>query len=194
MNADNSLVTSKLKRWHKYLNEYTLPDWKNIPDIGLYMERVIELLKHYLDYLPPELKEEQFITAATINNYVRMKVMPEPIKKKYYRIHIAYLILILTMKSGITISLIQRLIPADMSEEEIHLFYDQYYDLHRKTCNYFADEIASISAPILDNGEENVISIETADKLVAFSAIMSGFTHLLAEKLLLLDSVGNDSE
>lgn len=187
MKTNNALVSSKLKRWHKYLNEYTLPAWENIPSIGLYMEQVIELLKQYLDYLPPELKEEQFITAATINNYVRMKVMPEPIKKKYYRVHIAYLILILTMKSGTTISLIQRLIPSNLSEDEIHAFYDQYSELHRQTCNYFADEVASIAAPLLQNGEENVIAVETVDKLVAFSAVMSGFTHLLAEKLLLLD-------
>ena len=45
------------------------------------------LMRQYLDYLPPELKEEQFITASTINNYVRMKIMPEPRRKRYYRIH-----------------------------------------------------------------------------------------------------------
>ena len=88
MNFDKPLVAGKLRRWEKYLEEFELPSWTDIPDIGLYMEQVIILLKEYLDYLPPEIKDEQIITAATINNYVRTKIMPEPVKKKYYREHL----------------------------------------------------------------------------------------------------------
>ena len=101
MNFDKDLVAGKLRRWEKYLEDYKLPCWNDIPNIGLYMEQVIILLKEYLDYLPPELKDEQIITAATINNYVRTKIMPEPVKKKYYRIHIAYLVMICTMIGGL---------------------------------------------------------------------------------------------
>ena len=80
---DNELIAAKLRRWEKYLERYRLPSWEEIPDIGLYMEQVVVILKQYLDYLPPELKEEQFITAATINNYVRTKIMPMPVRKRY---------------------------------------------------------------------------------------------------------------
>ena len=45
MNYDNDLIAQKLRRWEKYLNDYRLPDWEDIPDIGLYMEQVIILLK-----------------------------------------------------------------------------------------------------------------------------------------------------
>ena len=119
MAYSNDLVAGKLRRWEKYLNEFRLPRWEEIPDLGLYMEQIIDLLKQYLDYLPPELKEEQFITAATINNYVRTKVMPEPKKKRYYREHIAYLLMILTLKQTLSIAMIQRLIPNGMSREEV---------------------------------------------------------------------------
>ena len=78
MAFDKELVAAKLRRWEKYLREYRLPEWDRLPDLGLYMEQVTVLMRQYLDYLPPELKEEQFITASTINNYVRMKIMPEP--------------------------------------------------------------------------------------------------------------------
>ena len=81
----SELVAGKLRRWEGYLNGFRLPEWKDIPDFGLYMNQLIDLLKKYLDYLPPELKEEQFITAATINNYVRTKVMPEPRKANITR-------------------------------------------------------------------------------------------------------------
>ena len=98
MKYDKALVAGKLRRWETYLNTYRLPGWDQIPDLGLYMEQVIALLRQYLDYLPPELKEEEFITAAAINNYVRTKIMPEPVKKRYYRVHIAYLLVICTLK------------------------------------------------------------------------------------------------
>ena len=68
MTNDQELVAAKLRRWKNYLLKFELPTWDNIPDIGLYMEQIIVLLKQYLDYLPPDLKEAQFITPSTINN------------------------------------------------------------------------------------------------------------------------------
>lgn len=73
MNFDNDLVVGKLRRWEKFLAAYRLPDWDAIPDFGLYMEQVVQLLKQYLDYLPPELKQAEPITAAAINNYVSVQ-------------------------------------------------------------------------------------------------------------------------
>ena len=115
MNFDNDLVVGKLRRWEKFLAAYRLPDWDAIPDFGLYMEQVVQLLKQYLDYLPPELKQAEPITAAAINNYVRTKLLPEPRKKRYYRIHIAYLIMICTLKQSLRLSMLSTLLPGRSS-------------------------------------------------------------------------------
>ena len=45
MAYDTKLIAGKLRRWEKYLLAYRLPAWDTIPDIGLYMEQVIDLLK-----------------------------------------------------------------------------------------------------------------------------------------------------
>ena len=113
MEFDNDLVVGKLRRWEKYLAAYRLPAWEQIPDLGLYMEQVVLLLRQYLDYLPPELKQPEPITAAAINNYVRTRLLPEPRKKRYYRVHIAYLIMICTLKQALRLSELQTLLPAD---------------------------------------------------------------------------------
>ena len=123
MAYDKALIAGKLRRWELYIKNFRLPEWDEIPEIGLYMEQVLSLLKQYLDYLPPELKEEQFITASTINNYVRTKVLPEPIKKRYYRTHIAYLIVILTLKQNLSIAMIKQLLPTGLSQEELRTTY-----------------------------------------------------------------------
>ena len=45
MGYDKRLVAAKLRRWEKYLKCFRLPAWEEIPDIGLYMEQVMSLLK-----------------------------------------------------------------------------------------------------------------------------------------------------
>ena len=126
MAYDNDLIAGKLRRWEKYLERYRLPAWEEIPDFGLYMEQVVQLLKQYLSYLPPELKQSQTITAAAINNYVRTKMLPEPRKKKYYRIHIAYLLMICTLKQSLSLSMLQTLLPGDLPEDEVKRAYTAY--------------------------------------------------------------------
>ncbi len=187
MGYDKDLIAGKLRRWEKYLNNYKLPLWDDIPDFGLYMEQVIELLKRYLDYLPPELKEEQFITAATINNYVRKKVMPEPIKKKYYRTHIAYLIMICSLKQSLSIHTLQTMIPMGLTEDEVRERYDSYVARHHIASTYFVKQVRLAAAGILDHEIESEIATDDTNELIASVAVISGFARLLAEKLLLLE-------
>ena len=188
MGYDKARVAGKLRRWEKYLDNYRLPAWEEIPDFGLYMEQVIALLRQYLDYLPPELKEEQFITAATINNYVRTKIMPEPVKKRYYRIHIAYLLVICTLKQGLSIALIQRILPMGLSPEEVRRVYSAYAERHRKSAAFFTEQVRRVAGPILDHeGNDPEYSTGQTEELIISSAIIGGFARLLAEKLMLLE-------
>ena len=188
MNFDNDLVVGKLRRWEKFLAAYRLPEWDAIPDFGLYMEQVVQLLKQYLDYLPPELKQAEPITAAAINNYVRTKLLPEPRKKRYYRIHIAYLIMICTLKQTLSIATLQRMIPNGLSEQEVHTIYNAYVERHRIAAEYFVQQVKLVAGPILkhDDAELELSVSETTD-LIASAAIIGGFSRLLAEKLLLLE-------
>lgn len=187
MPYSDELVAFKLRKWEKYLNNYQLPQWEDIPDLGLYMEQIIDLLKQYLDYLPPELKEEQFITASTIHNYVRTKVMPQPRKKKYYREHIAYLIMILTLKQSLSIALIQKLIPMEMQEEDIRQTYTAFVKQHSLAAKYFTVQVRQIASRILGHDEHYEISAAVTEDLITLSSIFGGFSRLLSEKLLLLE-------
>ena len=187
MNYDKRLIAGKLRRWEKYLDDYRLPLWSDIPDIGLYMEQVIVLLKQYLDYLPPELKEAQFITAATINNYVRKKVMPEPVKKKYYRTHIAYLIMICSLKQCLSIPTLQKMIPMGLTDDQLEETYSAYVKRHHLACKYFLEQVRMAAGGILDHEPESEYTADNTTDLISQVAVISGFARLLAEKLLLLE-------
>ena len=187
MSYDKQLVAGKLRRWERYLNRFRLPAWEEIPDIGLYMEQVVTLLREYLDYLPPELKEEEAVTAAAINNYVRTRVMPGPQKKRYYRVHLAYLIMICTLKQGLSISLVQKLLPVGLQPEEVRRIYNRYAERHRVTAQYFTQQVYAAAALFLDLEPESALTTDRVEELIASAAVLGGFSRLLAEKLLLLE-------
>ena len=188
MTYNKELIAGKLRRWEKYLDNYRLPTWEEIPDIGLYMDQIVTLLKDYLDYMPPELKDEQqVITPAAINNYVRKKIMPEPVKKKYYRSHIAYLIMVCTLKQSLSIPTLRTMIPMGLEEEELRRVYNAFVTRHRLTCTYFVKQVRIAAGGILDHEPESEIATDDTNDLISSVAVISGFARLMAEKLLLLE-------
>ena len=187
MTYDKELIAGKLRRWEKYLDSYRLPSWEEIPDIGLYMDQIVTLLTGYLDYMPPELKDEQVITPAAINNYVRKKIMPEPVKKKYYRTHIAYLIMVCTLKQSLSIPTLQTMIPMGLEEEELRRVYSAFVVRHRMACTYFVKQVRIAASGILDHEPESEISTSDTNDLISMVAVIGGLARLMAEKLLLLE-------
>ena len=91
-----------LKVFAKQLKTCHLPRWEELPDFDLYMDQVISLIERYLNILDDG--KERIITSAMINNYVKLKLIPKPIKKKYNKEHIAFLIAITLLKQILTIS------------------------------------------------------------------------------------------
>ena len=187
MTYNKELIAGKLRRWERYLDHYRLPAWEEIPDIGLYMDQIVTLLTGYLDYMPPELKEEQVITPAAINNYVRKKIMPEPVKKKYYRTHIAYLIMVCTLKQSLSIPTLQTMIPMGLEEAELRRVYSAFVKRHRMACTYFVKQVRIAAGGILDHEPESEISTADTNDLISMVAVIGGLSRLMAEKLLLLE-------
>ena len=190
MQYDKDLVAHKLRRWDKFITDYHLPEWEAIPDFGLYMDQVIVLLEQYLSFIPsPVGTKEHFVASSTINNYVRLKIMPAPVKRKYHRVHIAYLIMILTMKQSLSISDVQKVIPPDSSEEEVRAVYEDYSEKFRRLALFFNQQVQSGAEGIHAPGQSSDNAVEL---LVIESALIAGFSKILAEKLIRL--CGADTE
>ncbi len=185
MKYNRALITHKLLRWENYLGQYRLPAWSEIPNIGLYMDQVIALLSDYLDFL----SADQPLTAATINNYVRLRVMPAPLKRRYHRVHIAYLLVIFTLKHSCSISGVRRLIPYDLEEDDLIVFYEAYRDKLRDVGEFFTQQTRVAAQDLLSSEEDD-------DGLVSGfiiqSLLMSGFSQILAERLLHLQEADFD--
>ena len=127
--------TQRLTEWLDKLEKFDLPDWEDLPQLDLYMDQVILLLTRYLSPLDMS-GEEKAITASIINNYVRMKVMPPPVKKRYSRGHLAYLVIICTLKQSLSISCIQRMLPEDHSEAAARALYEDFVRQYRDAVQF----------------------------------------------------------
>lgn len=186
MKFDNRRTVEELKRWETYWRLYRLPAWNEIPNLGLYMEQVIGLMTEYLHVPRTEDSEESFVTAAAINNYVRKKVMPKPIKKKYYRQHIAYLLIICTLKYCMSIPTLQIMIPFDLSEEETEKVYTNYVARHHEAVDFFMAYTRVVEEEMAEGREPTEGYPSTPENLIITAAVFSGLARTLAEKLLQL--------
>ena len=185
MPYDVAQIGAKLYRWEKYLQNFSLPEWQELPSIELYMDQVVTLLSEYLNFLPPDEHGNAAITASTVNNYVRLKLMPPPVKKRYSREHLAYLIMICTLKQSVNMAYVQRMIPMGLTPEQVKARYEHYIALHRSTCELFLEQTRIYARPVTHFDGSNP---EAVEDLVFLSAIVSGFSKLLTEKIVRLEA------
>ena len=146
-----------------------LGDSKELPQIDLYMDQVIILLNGYLRMIKDENGENEQITKNMINNYVKMKVVPAPIKKKYSKTHIAYLVIVCVMKQIYSISMIKNMLPDFDDEQGIIKTYNCFVRSFKKAVN------EDIGGMINEIDEENGV-LELSSKAIALK--------LLAEKVI----------
>ncbi len=181
MQYDKAFVMAKLRKWANVMGGLSLPRWEDLPAIDLYMDQVISLLIQYLSFFPKELGGEEFITRSAINNYVRLKVIPPPEKKRYTRIHLAYLIVICCLKPSLNISYIQKMVPLELNEEEVRKIYTNFVGMFTHSTNVFIKQIEADAAQVLDPQDDSATSIPT---FVFTTALTAGLSKLLTEKLI----------
>lgn len=88
----------------KSFKDFNMPRWDDLPEIDLYMDQVISVTDKLLSSLSVE--DTPILTPSMINNYVKNRIIPPPVKKKYSREHLAKLIIICIMKPIMEISAI----------------------------------------------------------------------------------------
>lgn len=155
--------------------KHKLPYWNELPEIELYMDQVIVLMEKYLSLHISN--GDKIITPSMINNYVKLGIMPAPIKKRYSRIHIAYLIIICSLKQIIPIPEIKRLIEMRVAKSSIEETLNFFSDLYDSTFN----TVVAIGTKFNSKNEtDNDILEDTA----LYMAIGSNAAKYVAETIL----------
>jgi len=80
------------------VQSFRLPEYGEIPDVGLYLEQTV---KYINGYLAPFQSME--LTTSMVSNYVKRGLIASPVKKQYGRTQIACLFFVAVAKSVLSI-------------------------------------------------------------------------------------------
>ena len=182
MQYDKRQFAEKLVRWERFLGSYHLPEWEELPQIALYLDQVIALVNQYLGFFVYDPAEEKLLTPSMVNNYVKLRLIPAPVRKKYGRKHIALLLMVCTFKQSVSMAAMADMLPPD-DEELIHQEYVRFIASYQRISRYVVQQAKASAEPIYD--ETSNTGTEVSD-LVVGSAIAASFARLLAGKLIAL--------
>ena len=103
------------------VQNFHLPKFNEIPDVGLFLDQVT---KYVSDYLSPLTKNP--ITSSMISNYVKKEIIPRPVKRLYFREHIVYIIFIAIAKNVLPLEHLQTFIEMQKKTYDIEIAYEYF--------------------------------------------------------------------
>ena len=106
------------------IGRYKPVPWDQIPDLGLYMDQVITFITRAYEPLYGD-STKRYLSAPMINNYVKNRLIPRPSGKKYSRLQIAMLIMIVALKRVCVMEDIRVMLYTE-SEEEVQALYTRF--------------------------------------------------------------------
>ena len=96
------------------LKEKKIRQWKDFPDIDLYMDQVLSIMEDQLIFGD----HTQSLSSSMVNNYVKADLLARANKKKYAREHLARLSMIGILKQVIPLKELENLFQGFEEEEE----------------------------------------------------------------------------
>lgn len=171
---------------------FHLPRYEQIPDIGLYMDQLLKYISDQVGFLASVYDKP--LTAAMVNNYVKQRLVPQPKKKRYERVHVAYLIAVCVMKRTFSIADIDRLIELEMHHRyQVPGTYDFFCAAFEESMRVLfcgAAEVNEVGGFRLATGEGGfALTLESgqqldADHKVAIAAATSAAAKVFVDKQL----------
>lgn len=103
-----------------------------MPRIPLYLDQVLSLVSMELAFMYDP--DEKIVTGAMVNNYVKQRVVPAPIKKRYTRRHLASLLFVCAFKRVLSIAQVSQIMRMGAAcHVDIERAYDDMISLLERT-------------------------------------------------------------
>ena len=167
------------------LAAHKLPRWESFPDIELYMDQVVAVMEKALElYNKGGSEESKLITPSIINNYVKLKIIPAPHKKRYNREHLAYLVMICILKQTLAISSIVKIIETNLESKSIKELYNEFCSIYENVIPF-----VNMGENFIEGDTQSEFEVlEKSDDMNGFilkSAILSTAGKFICEEMLL---------
>lgn len=172
-------IELELLKFKEELLSFNIPRWEELPDIELYMDQVITFIEKYLSGLTSS-KDKKIITSSMINNYVKLGLIPKPIKKKYNKIHLAYLFAISILKHVFTIQEVKDGIVFRSNLKGEKIAYNDFCEEQENALKLLAKQIKTQDEEKVNNINLNIII--NHDNLAIKMATLSFASKIIGEK------------
>lgn len=116
---------SKVEKLRELADQLKFPDYNGFPDIELYMDQVLD----FLSRSKTSLRDDDRLSSAMVNNYIKADVLPRARGKKYSREHLVYLSIILRLKQVLSVKDTGYLIKADKQKRTDEEFYESFRNM-----------------------------------------------------------------
>ncbi|CAJ1314681.1 DUF1836 domain-containing protein [Paenibacillus nuruki] len=173
-------LAQELEAWGKEKVAYTFPRWEQIPDIELYMDQVIALLEKHFHKFPGD-SAGKLISPSMINNYVKQGIIPPTIKKRYSRTHIAYLMMLCTLKPVLPLAVVQGIIEFQLQTKTFAEVYD-HFAIEQEQASVYTMAQAKAESELL--GQTAATEQEMLSNLSLKMAVLANSSKILAEKII----------
>lgn len=125
----------QLQDWLDEVASFSLPSYKELPGIDLYMEQVLSYINGVLSPFESD-DPKKGLTSFMVNNYVKAKIITEPIKKKYSKNQIGYLMAITLMKQTMSLDQMKTMLSLDpFVTNDLGRLYDFYRGVQTRVMN-----------------------------------------------------------
>ncbi len=176
--------TDRLQVWREKMSAYTFPRWHELPEIDLYMDQVVGYLSQKMAVFYDTEDDGRSITATMINNYVKQKVIPSPVKKRYGRSAVSALMVLFCAKQVLSIGLCGALIEqcrARASDLDGDAAAESF---HNRFCHVFEEVLHHTAAG--DDAFPALPALREEDATLTAAAIAFA-NQIYAERMILLN-------
>lgn len=173
-------MQTKHERGFAGIAQYHCLRWEELPDLALYMDQVLTILEKQLSLIACG-PEDKNLTSTMINNYVKHKVIPAPIKKKYEKEHLANLTMVCIAKQVLSLSEIQGMMQRLRETEHIQALYDRFCEVLERTlrCTF---------------GKEMRPEAEDEKNADMLEALAGAFANKLYLQMLLMEQTASEEK
>lgn len=136
-------------------------DWDTLPDIPLYMDQVVAYLGRQLI----TFRENEGLTSAMINNYIKDGIVPRANGKRYDKEHLATLTAVAVLKQVLSVRDLTTLMENSITEGDP----EEYYERFRSGMD------AALKEALVDmeNGPEDLPSLAVSLALRSYADLLA---------------------
>lgn len=173
-------IKVSLAEWGQEIQEFHIPRWEEMPELELYMDQVITLVERYLSPII-QTDKHALLTSSMVNNYVKLGLIPPPEKKRYSRVHLAFLVAITLLKQVLTIPEIKEGIVFQGRVIGIREAYNLF-------CEEQEESLQIVAAQTMGKEQVGFFAKPIPPEFIAAKAATFSFaTKLLSEEMIRLE-------